>query len=96
MVTAAPSQQLSRLSSRELDVLGLLAAGLSNGGIAAHLCVSDRTVDAHVSSIFLKLDLLPSGDHNRRVQAAIAWLDGHGLEDQGAAAASAEEYAFSA
>jgi DNA-binding NarL/FixJ family response regulator len=43
------------LTSREAEVLGLLAAGLSNAKIAAQLGLSDRTVDNHVSAILRKL-----------------------------------------
>ncbi|HSK56004.1 MAG TPA: response regulator transcription factor [Jiangellales bacterium] len=66
--------RLSVLSPRELEVLERLAAGLSNAAIAEDLVVSERTVDAHVSSIFTKLGLPPTRDTNRRVQAALAWL----------------------
>jgi len=48
------------LSNRELDVLRLLAAGLSNPEIAERLYISLNTVKAHVKSIFAKL-----GVHNR-------------------------------
>lgn len=68
------ASRLAGLSARELDVLGMIARGLSNAGIGAALFVSERTVDAHVRSIFQKLDLLPSADENRRVQAALAWF----------------------
>ncbi len=68
------SNRLSALSPRELQVLERLAGGLSNTAIAADLVVSERTVDAHVRSMFLKLELVPHADVNRRVQAALAWL----------------------
>jgi len=68
------SSRLSVLSTRELQVLECLAGGLSNAAIAADLGVSERTVDAHVRSIFGKLNFAPDADVNRRVQAALAWL----------------------
>ena len=45
------------LTSREAEVLTLLAAGLANPEIAARLVLSARTVDNHVSAIFRKLDV---------------------------------------
>jgi DNA-binding NarL/FixJ family response regulator len=64
---------MSALSGREREVLRLLAAGLSNAGIAAELVRSDRTIDAHLRSIFGKLELPDSRHDNRRVQAAAIW-----------------------
>ncbi|WP_181784304.1 helix-turn-helix domain-containing protein, partial [Pseudonocardia pini] len=63
------------LTPRENEVLALLASGASNAGIATQLVVSERTVDAHLRSVFGKLDLRPDPDANRRVQAARIWLD---------------------
>jgi DNA-binding NarL/FixJ family response regulator len=65
---------LTTLTAREREVLALLAQGSSNSAIAARLVVSERTVDSHLRSIFLKLDLPLSGEQNRRVRAALAWL----------------------
>ena len=63
----------SVLSGREREVLKLLAAGLSNAGIAAELVLSERTIDAHLRSVFGKLELPDSKYDNRRVQAAAIW-----------------------
>ena len=64
---------MSALSGREREVLQLLAAGLSNAGIAAELVLSERTIDAHLRSVFGKLELPDSRHDNRRVQAAAIW-----------------------
>ncbi|MFG2077166.1 helix-turn-helix transcriptional regulator [Nonomuraea maritima] len=63
------------LTPREAEVLSVLAEGASNAGIAAQLVVSERTVDAHLRAIFVKLDLKQEPGTNRRVQAARIWLD---------------------
>lgn len=62
---------LDTLTPREREVLELLADGMTNAGIASVLVLSERTVDAHLRSIFSKLDL--PGDENRRVHAALTW-----------------------
>ena len=62
------------LTDRERDVLAELAQGRSNTAIAGALYISERTVDAHLRSIFVKLGLPESADANRRVQAALRWL----------------------
>lgn len=62
---------LGRLTRREREVLDLMAAGLSNAGIARRLFVSERTVEATTAHVFRKLDLNPSPDLNRRVLAVL-------------------------
>jgi DNA-binding CsgD family transcriptional regulator len=61
------------LTGREEQVLALLAEGFSNAGIAANMCISERTVDAHLRSVFTKLDLPDTRLDNRRVHAARVW-----------------------
>jgi DNA-binding NarL/FixJ family response regulator len=65
---------LSALSPREREVLALMAEGRSNAAIAQRLVVTERAVAKHTASIFLKLDLQPSDDDNRRVLAVLAYL----------------------
>ena len=63
------------LSERELEVLELLAQGRCDQAIAARLVLSERTVESHVRNIFFKLDLRPSPELNRRVRAAVAFVE---------------------
>ena len=65
---------LAELTEREREVLGLIAEGLSNRAIAARLFITERTVEAHVKQIFMKLRLDPKVDSHRRVLAVLAYL----------------------
>jgi DNA-binding NarL/FixJ family response regulator len=67
---------LAALSPREREVLALMAEGRSNAAIAQRLVITERAVAKHTASIFLKLDLQPSDDDNRRVLAVLAYLGG--------------------
>ena len=66
--------ELDRLTPRELDVLGLMAQGLSNGGIAERLVVSLGAVEKHISNVFSKLDLDQEQSAHRRVLAVLTYL----------------------
>jgi DNA-binding NarL/FixJ family response regulator len=66
---------LAVLSPREREVLSLLAQGRSNVAIASAFTISPRVVEKHVASIFAKLGLAPSDNDNRRVLAAIKYLE---------------------
>ena len=66
---------MGRLTPREREVLALMAEGRSNAAIAAALVVSEKAVSKHIANIFLKLDLPPSDDDNRRVMAVLAFLN---------------------
>ena len=65
---------LAVLSPRELEVLALMAEGRSNTAIAQRLVITERAVVKHTASIFVKLNLQPSDDDNRRVLAVLAYL----------------------
>jgi DNA-binding NarL/FixJ family response regulator len=65
---------LAALSPREREVLGHMAAGLSNSAIAEALVVNENTVEKHVTNIFTKLDLPPADHSHRRVLAVLRWL----------------------
>jgi DNA-binding NarL/FixJ family response regulator len=65
---------LDQLTQRERETLGLVAEGLSNKAIAARLFITERTVEAHVKQIFLKLGLGTDPDSHRRVLAVLAYL----------------------
>jgi DNA-binding NarL/FixJ family response regulator len=65
---------LAELTQREREVLSLVAEGLSNRAIASRLFVTERTVEAHVKQVFLKLRLAVDPDSHRRVLAVLACL----------------------
>lgn len=68
------SDRVATLTDREREVLRLMAQGLTNTGIARRLVLSERTVEAHVRRLLLKLDLDESEDANRRVLAVMSYL----------------------
>jgi DNA-binding NarL/FixJ family response regulator len=65
---------LSSLTPREREVLALLAQGRTDRGIAQILFVTRKTVEAHVRSIFDKLDLPVADTENRRIHAVLTYL----------------------
>ncbi len=75
LVRRARDEPVARLSPREREVLALMAEGRSNSAIAQRLFVTEKAVSKHSTSIFAKLDLVPSDDDNRRVLAVLAYLN---------------------
>ena len=69
------SHPLGMLTEREREVLGLMAEGRTNAGIAATLFVSTSAVEKHSNAIFDKLGLLAEDGYNRRVQAILRYLE---------------------
>jgi DNA-binding NarL/FixJ family response regulator len=65
---------LRELTEREREVLELVAQGMSNRAIAARLSITERTIEAHIRQVFLKLGLIESPDQHRRVLAVLACL----------------------
>ncbi len=70
----ADRSPLSELTPRELELLGEIAAGKSNGAIAESLVLTKRAVEKHVNSIFSKLGLPEDQDVSRRVKATLIYL----------------------
>jgi DNA-binding NarL/FixJ family response regulator len=68
------AETLAELSDREREILGLMAEGLTNAGIARRLVLGERTVESHGSAVPLKLGIAAGADDHRRVQAVIAYL----------------------
>ncbi|MBJ7456964.1 MAG: response regulator transcription factor [Thermoleophilia bacterium] len=74
LVARRGTDPLSPLSAREREVLGLMAEGRTNAGIARRLWLTDRTVETHVRNILGKLGIAGSDDDHRRVLAVLAHL----------------------
>lgn len=77
VVARRADDPLGELTPREREVLGLMAEGRSNAGIARLLWVTEGTVEKHVHSILGKLQLADTGEDHRRVLAVLAFLDTH-------------------
>jgi DNA-binding NarL/FixJ family response regulator len=67
---------LERLTAREIEVLSLLAEGLSNLGAAERLTLSERGVEKHITNLYEKLDLGSEPLEHRRVRAVLMYLAG--------------------
>lgn len=71
---ARRTDPLSRLTPREREVLGLMAEGRTNAGIARSLVIGTGAVEKNVTAIFQKLGLEDSGSDHRRVLAVLTYL----------------------
>jgi DNA-binding NarL/FixJ family response regulator len=74
LANRARDERLTRLTPREREVLALMAEGRSNAAVASALVVSEKAISKHIANIFMKLDLPPSDEDNRRVLAVLAYL----------------------
>src|SRR5581483_9342706 len=72
LLAARSEEQRADLSSREREVLGLVAEGLPNKLIARRLEISEKTVKAHLTSVFQRIGV------SDRTQAAL-WAQRHGI-----------------
>lgn len=74
LVSRRRQDPLAVLSTREREVLALMAEGCSNVGIGRRLWVAEGTVEKHVRNILNKLNLPETPDDHRRVRAVITFL----------------------
>lgn len=75
--------RLEQLTPRELEVLALIAQGLTDRGISDRLWLNAKTVETHVRHILAKLDLPADTGHNRRVLAVLTYLRETGNHEAG-------------
>ena len=78
MVQRRRDDRLSELTPREREVLGAMAEGRTNAGIAELLSITEGAAEKHISNIFSKLGLPGTVDGHRRVLAVLAYLDSGG------------------
>jgi DNA-binding NarL/FixJ family response regulator len=71
---------LHTLTGREREVLGLMAEGRTNLGIARRLWLTERTVETHIKNILAKLNLSTAEEDHRRVLAVLTFLKGRPTE----------------
>ena len=76
--SAEASSPLRGLTDKERTVLEQMATGRTNASIAQTLYMSERSVEKHISSVFLKLGLVDEGETNRRVMAVLTFIEATG------------------
>ncbi len=76
LVRAERGRGMGRLTPRQREVLGLMAAGRSNSSIAQQLFITEKAVVQHASGIYDTLGLPVSPDDHRRVLAVLRYLQG--------------------
>ncbi|MEO7803060.1 MAG: response regulator transcription factor [Actinomycetota bacterium] len=74
----AAESPITRLTQREKEILGEMAQGKNNAGIAGALVLTERAVEKHINSIFSKLSLSEEKDVHRRVKAVLLFLSERG------------------
>ena len=74
IATSDTDEPLAELTEREREVLELMAEGLTNSGIARRLYITERTVEAHVRHVLMKLAMPDTEDGHRRVLVVLAHL----------------------
>lgn len=74
LVATESDEGVGSLTPREKEVLSLMAEGLTNAGIARRLFLTERTVESHVRSVFMKLGLSGGEDGHRRILAVLSYL----------------------
>jgi DNA-binding NarL/FixJ family response regulator len=74
MARRRAADPVGQLTTREREVLGLMAEGRSNASIASELVVSEGAVEKHTQRIFAKLGLVPDDAQHRRVLAVLTYL----------------------
>lgn len=73
MTTFRPTRS-SSLTTREREVIALMALGYSNARICTALEMAPQALDDHLERVFWKLDALPTPEYRRRVDAVLAWV----------------------
>lgn len=74
LLRSGRDRRLDSLTERELETLGLMAEGHSNGAIAERLVITEATVGKHIGNVFEKLELPPDAGSHRRVLAVLTYL----------------------